>query len=489
MSIRLNLFIGGPGHPAHENMVTLALSDPDIRINFNHVKAFDDEQAKVASAGTASWRNYLKDSDIAVFLLPAIRPGTRDPHTSKFYTQLEVEQAHLSGTPTYLLIERSTHGDSELVRVVKAIYNNGVGDNPIPVVEGLEAASNEEIITACKKVLLHGISHWNGLIEYVKGHLREIQELIGQAGRAVDGTTARDKMQAAGSPQEEVVLEYLAQCWNLRRQCPKEPELSRHLLRAFLYIVRPCLPHQDIENTVSGSEVELWNRLGSLLVPGDPLSALYTTIPEPSNALFERLPDWRQRALIRFLREVSIAFRYKLKLTEDWAFAKRAFELYRTRQTSIDPKKEALFDLAIGVVPSAAYALRADELSKVDPSEVLVTVLRERHNRGANPGATQALAAYYATLGNISEARSYLGNAISIFKNAEAKEANHIHSLILLACCELGEKRSSIFTILDSQAPNWKSRPHPMFSAMASLAGRDHELKWSHILSRIGNPG
>lgn len=46
MPMRFNLFIGGPGHSAHEHMVSLARSDPDIGTNFNEVKAFDDAQAK-----------------------------------------------------------------------------------------------------------------------------------------------------------------------------------------------------------------------------------------------------------------------------------------------------------------------------------------------------------------------------------------------------------------------------------------------------------
>ncbi|MGH8644975.1 MAG: hypothetical protein ACREX4_11155 [Gammaproteobacteria bacterium] len=469
-------------------MRTLARSNPDIGINFHDVKAFDDEQAKAAAAGTASWRNYLRTCDVAVFLYPTTRSGTRDPAKSKFYTELEVEQAHLTGILAYHLIERGTGGESELVRAVKAVYRNDLGFNPVPVAEGADEASDKEIIVAFRKVLLSSIAHWNDLIRYVTSRRDAIRELISQAGRIVDTTTAIAKTRAE-SPQEKVVQKYLTECWNLRRHCPKEPELPRDLLRAYFYIVRPCLSHQEIEDTVTGSESDLWNRLASLLVPSNASSVLDTTIPKPSSALFECLSDWRQRALIRFLREVSIGFRYKQKLAEDWAFAKRAFQLYRTRGTSLDPKKEALFDLAISVVSSAAYSLKTDELSSLDPSGSLVTVLTERRIRDANPGAVQALAVYYATLGNISEAKSYLSDAITIFEKAEAKKDNHIHSLVLLACCELGKERTRIFTILDSQPPSWQSTVHPLHSAMASLAGRDPEMKWSDILYHIANPG
>lgn len=490
MTMRLNLFIGGPGHAAHKQMVNRACSDPHIRTNFDTVKAFDDEQAKAASEGAANWRNYLRNCDVAVFLLPATKSGAREPHTSKFYTQLEVKQAHLSGTLIYLLIELGNHEESELVSEVKAIYNDELAYIPIRVEEGCEVESNEVILAACMDALLSAVTHWNALMEYIKECRLKTIELIRQAGQAVDAKTAQLKARTGTRQEkkEEVVQEYLAECWNLRRQCPKSPELPRHLLRAFLCVVRPCLQPQDIEYAIAGSDDELWNRLAGLLVPCDPTSSSETTIPKPSLELFKWLADWRQRALITCLREVSVAFRYRLKLAEDWTFAKHAFYLYRTRTTDIDPYGYLLFNLAISVVDSATCSLNLHELSEIDRSGSMLTVLENRYNRYRDPGAAYTLAAYYATLGKMEEAKLCLRQSIIIRKEAQARTTGYIHSLIALACCETGVERDRIFANLNKKMPNWLNNVHPIYSAIATEAQEHRDIGWRDIWSGIANP-
>jgi len=482
MTLELNLFIGGPHHSAHDEMVKMARTDRDIGPVFQDVRAFDDNKVKAASVGTSSWRNYLRTCEVAVFLFPATASGSRDPRTQKFYTELEIEQAYLAGNLIYFLFDRSSSHDTDLAKAARATFQHDVAYHPIQPSGRSGNVSDAAVLRATKNSLISAAHHWRELTDFVSKQIQVIQGLISQAGGTVDVTTARAKAYS-GRPHEQLIQTFLAECWNFRRQCPRSGELPRFLFTAYLLITRPCFPSDDIRQITQGTSSDLWTLLRKTLTGRFP--ATLQRVPPAAKDLFSSLQDWRQRALITLLREISVGFRYTFHLIDDWKFAQRAIQLFLTLPATLDPQKDILFNLAISAVTSAAYAQRLGELTTSDPTNSLLNVLRERYDRDRNPGSAKTLGDFKATSGNLHKARNLLSESVSIYSGARAKQVATLHSKICLACCMDGKDRRDEFDSIEKMIPDWKSMAHPIYIAMAEAANSDLQKPWNDILSDV----
>lgn len=482
MTLELNLFIGGPHHSAHDDMVKLARIDHDIGPIFRDARAFDDDAVKSASVGTSSWRNYLRTCEVAVFLFPSTASGSRDRRTQKFYTELEIEQAYLSGSLIYFLLDRSSPQDTDLVKAARTAFQHDVAYYPIQPSGRSGNVSNAAILGATKKALISAFRHWREWTDFVSKQIQMIQDLIRQAGRTVDASTSRAK-KYPGRAHEELIQKFLAECWNLRRQCPQSGELPRFFLTAYLLVTRPCFAADDILQMTHGTSSDLWTLLRKTLTGRFP--ATLQRVPTASLDLFLSLQDWRQRALITLLREISVAFRYALHPIDDWKFAQRAIQFYLIQPLTLDPQKDVLFNLAISAVTSAAYSLRIDELTASDPTNSLLTVLRERFDRDRDGGAAKTLGDFEASSGNLTNAQDLLSKSVSRFSGASAKQAACLHSQIALACCKTGSHRRAEFDSMEQMMPDWKTTAHPNYVAMVDAAISDMQKPWNDILSDL----
>jgi hypothetical protein len=475
MKPHLKLFIGGPGHEVHEEFVKRARNAYALRDLFADVRAFDDEVVRPASSGTQEWLSYLRGCDVAVFFLPADKSGSTGPK-GRFNTAIEVEQARLSGAFVYLLKEEvEGKDDTGLVKAIKEAYGGDLSIKPVKVARPVSKSGDREpVLSEYENLLSACATDWQKLCENVVKRRDEMLQHITRGGRPRDVEGVMSKSSASRDTTEWIFESYLNTAWEFRKSCSKDPELPRYLLRAYYFVTNPTLSPEYVEDCVRGAEDTLWERLSGI-VSSDPHQPGF---PVLSDERAEAMPNWRQNQLLRLLRETSVGFRYKLKLKQDWNFARRAMSLYLQWGSTLDPDKATQFDLAIAGVTSAAYALKLNELGEIDPTGSYIDILREHFSRG-HGGAAKTLGDHAASSGNLDSAVKFLSKSIEWFADKTGKERSLLHSQVALACCKMGGERNKEF-----EACAWKTAD-PIYVAMAQHALEDLSLSWEGILKKV----
>ncbi len=295
-----------------------------------------------------------------------------------------------------------------------------------------------------------------------------------------------------GKDQEKVnsywdmLEEYISECWELRRRVGNHPELPRHYLRIFLCAAAPHLPTQDIKNVVSVSEQAAWDQVLHILPCYEPLPM----IPQAGVDLVGNESPWAQQAIVRLCREIGIAFRYRLQLENEWAFAKQSIQLYQEWNCgSNDPKKFLLRELAIGAVPSAAFSLRNNDLRDFDIGKLLISYLKSKVKDYDAPTAHATLGVYCASDGEMDCAIKHFEKLKDFAKESRVLRLDYILSYVYLGCSKEKDARKAVFQELFRE-PDWPIlREDPFFYFMAMVAVMDIERSWIDILREIKRQG
>lgn len=180
----LQVFIGGPTHDCHTKLAERLQADSQSRSFIRSARAFDDSEIRDTSSGPTTWIEYLKLSDVAIFIFPSDVQQHRS--TVGSYTLEEIRIAEQSGILTYFITEKTDGQDNLLLSEANALCWDSFKANEIDTVELDEdkldtlfvkihalLMSARESIQQYRDEVLSATRNLEGRIRRSKGHVVE----------------------------------------------------------------------------------------------------------------------------------------------------------------------------------------------------------------------------------------------------------------------------------------------------------------------------